>query len=144
MPDWVKLMSETERRLYTQKHMWVKITSEGNVRVGLSDYACDCRELRIIAHCRTEGVGEEVRAGEPFGIVETWVFMFDLYAPVSGRIRKVNKRVMDEPYVINEDPYGSGWIVEIEPTNLEKELRDLLSSGQYVQYCEQCGGDIYA
>jgi glycine cleavage system H protein len=65
---------------------------------------------------------------EPFGVAETWMFMFDLYAPVSGKIVKVNENLKDKPHLVNEDPYGEGWIIEIKPKNsmtLEEELKRL-------------------
>jgi glycine cleavage system H protein len=71
---------------------------------------------------------------EPFGVAETWMFMFDLYAPVSGKIAEVNEKLKDDPHIINEDPYAEGWIVEIEPKNslvLEQELKNLLSAREY-------------
>jgi glycine cleavage system H protein len=71
---------------------------------------------------------------EPFGVAETWMFMFDLYAPVSGKIVKVNENLKNEPHIINEDPYNKGWIVEIKPKNslvLEQELKGLLGAREY-------------
>jgi glycine cleavage system H protein len=121
-----------ERLLYTPHHMWAMVTPEGNVRVGLSEYAQ--RHLKGIAGIQTYPVGYEVKKGEPFGVVETWMFMFDLYSPVGGKIAKINKVLLDEPFMINEDPYEIAWIAEIEPNNLvtlEEELRDLMSIAQY-------------
>ena len=121
-----------ERLLYAPSHMWAMVTPEGNVRVGVSDYAQ--RHLKGIAGIQTHPVGYEVKKEEPFGVVETWMFMFDLYSPVSGRIIKTNKVLKDEPFVINKDPYETGWIAEIKPNNLitlEEELRDLLRMAQY-------------
>jgi glycine cleavage system H protein len=120
------------RLLYTPKHTWAQIISEGNIRVGVSDYAR--RYLKGIAHIRTEPVGKEINKMEPFGVAETWMFMFDLYAPVSGKIAEVNEKLKDDPHIINEDPYAEGWIVEIEPKNslvLEQELKNLLSAREY-------------
>ena len=118
--------------LYTPKHTWAQIIPEGNIRVGVSDYAR--RYLKGIAHIRTEPVGKEINKMEPFGVAETWMFMFDLYAPVSGKIVEINEKLKDDPHIINEDPYVEGWIVEIEPKNsliLEQELKNLLSAREY-------------
>jgi glycine cleavage system H protein len=118
--------------LYTPKHTWAQIIPEGNIRVGVSDYAR--RYLKGIANIRTEPVGKEINKMEPFGVAETWMFMFDLYAPVSGKIAEVNEKLKDDPHIINEDPYAEGWIVEIEPKNsliLEQELKNLLSAREY-------------
>ncbi len=129
-----------ERLLYTSNHMWAMVTPEGNIRVGLSDYAQE--HLKGIARIQTHPVGYEVKKGEPFGVVETWMFMFDLYSPVSGRIIKINKVLQDEPFVINKDPYEIAWIAEIKPNNLitlEEELRDLMRLHQYKTWVSKLG-----
>jgi len=121
-----------ERLLYTHHHMWAMVALEGNVRVGLSEYAQ--RHLKGIAGIQTYPVGYEVKKGEPFGVVETWMFMFDLYSPVSGKIAKINKVLLEEPFIINKDPYEIAWIAEIKPNNLitlEEELRDLMNMARY-------------
>lgn len=127
-----ELITTPEQSLYTPKHTWAQITSEGNIRVGLSDYAQ--RHLKGLAHVSTEAVGKEIKKMEPLGVAETWMFMFDLYAPVSGKIVKVNEALKNEPYLINEDPYKEGWIAEIKPNNsltLEQELKTLLGAREY-------------
>jgi glycine cleavage system H protein len=127
-----ELITTPEQSLYTPKHTWAQITPEGNIRVGLSDYAQ--RHLKGLAHISTEAVGKEVKKMEPLGVAETWMFMFDLYAPVSGKVVKVNEALKNEPYLINEDPYNEGWIVEIKPNNsltLEQELKGLLGAREY-------------
>lgn len=127
-----ELVTTSEQSLYTPKHTWAKITPEGNIRVGLSDYAQ--RHLKGLAHITTEPVGKEVKKMEPLGVAETWMFMFDLYAPVSGKIVKVNEALKNEPDLINEDPYNEGWIAEIKPNNsltLEQELKTLLGAREY-------------
>lgn len=132
-----------EQLLYTPKHTWAQITPEGNIRVGISDYAQ--RHLKGIAHIHTEPVGIEIKKLEPFGVAETWMFMFDLYAPVGGKIVKVNQDLKNEPYLINEDPYNEGWIIEIKPKNsltLEQELKDMLSSRQYNKWVSKLEGRL--
>ncbi|MEM2320886.1 MAG: glycine cleavage system protein H [Candidatus Bathyarchaeia archaeon] len=97
----------------TPEHIWVQITPEGTIRIGLTDYAA--MPFKCFAYVMTEPVGKEVKKMEPIGVVETWMFMFDICAPVSGKIVKVNETLKVEPYLINEDPYGEGWILEIKP-----------------------------
>jgi len=90
-------------------------------------------------------VGTEVKKMESFGVAETWMFMFDLYAPVSGKIVNINENLKNEPYVINEDPYKEGWIMEIKPKNsltLEQELKDLFSSRQYNNWVSKLEGRL--
>jgi glycine cleavage system H protein len=138
-----ELLAIPEQMLYTPKHTWAQITPEGNIRVGLSDYAQ--RHLKGIAHIMTEPAGKEINKMEPFGVAETWMFMFDLYAPVSGKIVKVNENLKNEPHIINEDPYGEGWIVEIKPKNsltLEEELKGLLSSREYNKWVSKIEGRL--
>ena len=121
-----------ERLLCSPNHIWVMVTPEGNIRVGLSDYAQT--RLKGMVSIQTRQVGCEVNKEKPFGFIETWMFMFDLYAPVSGKIIKINKALQDEPSIVNEDPYEAGWIAEIKPNNiitLEEELRDLMGPQQY-------------
>lgn len=138
-----EILAVPEQMLYTPKHTWAQITPEGNIRVGVSDYAQ--RHLKGIAQVITEPVGKEVSKMEPFGVAETWMFMFDLYAPVSGKIVKVNEKMRDKPYIINEDPYEEGWIIEIKPKNslvLEEELKTLLSSREYNKWVSKLEGRL--
>ena len=136
-------LAKPEQLLYSPKHTWAQITPEGNIRVGVSDYAQ--RHLKGIAHVHLEPEGTEIKQMDPFGVIETWMFMFDLYAPVSGKIVKVNEALKDDPHLINEDPYGEGWIVEIKPKNslmLEKELSELLSARQYNRWVSKLEGRL--
>jgi len=138
-----ELLVTPELMLYTPKHTWAQVTPEGNIRVGLSDYAQ--RHLKGIARIMTEAVGKEINTMEPFGVAETWMFMFDLYAPVSGKIVKINRKLENEPNLINEDPYGEGWIIEIKPKNsltLEQELKSLLSAREYNKMVSKLEGRL--
>jgi len=137
------LAAAKEQMLYTPKHTWAQITPEGNIRIGLSDYAA--KHLKGIAHVMTESLGKDVNKMEPIGVVETWMFMFDIYAPVSGKIVKINEDLKSEPQLINEDPYGKGWILEIKPKNsmvLEEELNDLLSAREYNKWVSKLEGRL--
>ncbi len=138
-----ELLVTPELLLYTPKHTWAQVTPEGNIRVGLSDYAQ--RHLKGIARIMTEAVGKEINTMEPFGVAETWMFMFDLYAPVSGKIVKINRKLENEPNLINEDPYGEGWIIEVKPKNsltLERELKSLLSAREYNKMVSKLEGRL--
>ncbi len=138
-----ELLLTPEVLLYTPKHTWAQVTTEGNIRVGVSDYAQ--RHLKGIAHILTESVGKEINKMEPFGVAETWMFMFDLYAPVSGKIVKVNEDLKNEPHLVNEDPYNEGWIVEIKPKNslvLEEELKTLLGAREYNKWVTKLEGRL--
>jgi glycine cleavage system H protein len=130
-----------ERLVYSANHMWAMVTPDGNVRVGLSDYAQE--RLKGIVGIQTHPVGYEVNKEEPLGVVETWMFMFDLHSPVSGKIAKINRVVQDEPFIVSRDPYKAGWIAEIKPSNsitVEEELRDLMKPYQYEVWSLKLGG----
>ncbi|MEM3696707.1 MAG: glycine cleavage system protein GcvH [Candidatus Bathyarchaeia archaeon] len=138
-----ELLAKPELLLYTPKHTWAQITPEGNIRVGVSEYAQ--KHLKSIVRVLTEPVGKEINKMEPFGVAETWMFMFDLYAPVSGKIVKVNEKLKNEPNIINEDPYNEGWIIEIKPKNslvLEEELKKLLSAREYNKWISKLEGRL--
>ena len=140
-----KLSLTPEVLLYTPKHTWAQVTPEGNIRVGVSDYAQ--RHLNGIANVLTEPVGKEISKMVPFGVAETWMFMFDLYAPVTGKIVKVNENLKNEPHMINEDPYNEGWMVEIKPKNslvLEEELKSLLGAREYNKWVDKLEGRLRA
>jgi glycine cleavage system H protein len=138
-----ELLSTPELLLYTPKHTWAQMTPEGNIRVGVSDYAQG--HLKGIAHIMTETVGKEINKMDAFGVAETWMFMFDLYAPISGKIVKINNELKEKPNVVNEDPYNKGWMVEIKPNNslvLEQELKNLLSAREYNKMVSKLEGKL--
>jgi glycine cleavage system H protein len=121
-----------ERLLYSTNHVWAMVTPDGNVKIGLSDYAQ--RRLNGITHLQSKQVWSEVKKEEPLGMVETWMFKFELRSPISGKIVEINKALLNEPSIINKDPYELGWIAKIEPDNtvkLEEELRELMRPTQY-------------
>jgi glycine cleavage system H protein len=99
---------------YLESHEWT--TADGDtVRVGVSDFAQD--ELGDVVFVELPELGDEVTAGEPFGVVESIKAVSDLYAPVSGEVVAVNEDLFDRPELVNEDPYGDGWMLEVEPAD---------------------------
>lgn len=133
--------SAPDHLLYTPKHTWAQTTTEGNVRVGISDYAQ--KRLRGLAEVRTEPIGKEINKMEPFGVAETWVLLFDLISPVSGQIVKINEKLREKPTMVNEDPYGQGWIAEIKPNNsltLKQELDGLMGAREYNNWVDKLEG----
>jgi glycine cleavage system H protein len=96
---------------YSTDHEWTKV--EGSrIRVGITDYAQDA--LGDVVFVQVPGVGATVSAGDAFGEVESTKSVSDIYAPVSGTVVAVNEALTDSPQLLNEDPYGAGWICEIE------------------------------
>lgn len=101
-------------RLYSEEHEWVnstEITPGDTVRVGITHIAADA--LGEIVFADLPDVGTEIEAGEPFGEVESTKSVSDIYAPVSGEVTAVNEEISDNASLINEDPYGAGWLYEV-------------------------------
>ena len=136
-----EMPSAPDQLLYTPKHTWAQTTTEGNVRVGISDYAQ--KRLRGLAQVRTEPIGKELSKMEPFGVAETWMMLFDLYSPISGQIVRINEKLREKPTMVNEDPYGQGWIAEIKPNNsltLKQELGSLMGAREYNKWVDKLEG----
>lgn len=128
---------EKRSMLYTREHTWAKVTSQGHVKVGLCEFPLICKQLKEITHVSTESMGEKVKQMEPFGAIETWDSVLDMYTPVSGKLKRINGRIRDDPNLLLQDPYGSGWIAEIDPINLEKEMKNLLNFVKYEEHCKE-------
>lgn len=116
---------------YSKDWMWIKI-EDGKARIGVTDYAQ--KQMREIVFAELPRAGDEVRRGEPFGTLESVKAVSDLISPLTGRIVEVNSRASDSPEIINEDPYGEGWLILIEPANLEEDLKTLMSFEQAVEW----------
>lgn len=114
---------------YTKEHEWVRI--EGNeAYVGITDYAQS--ELGEIVFVEVETVGETLEEGEVFGTVEAVKTVSDLFIPVSGEILEFNADLEDAPELVNDDPYGKGWMVKISIADAS-QLENLLSAEAYVE-----------
>ena len=114
--------------LYTEEHEWIKV-EDGKARVGVTDYAQ--KSLHEIVYVELPEEGMEVKQMKPMGTVESIKAVSEVYSPVSGRVIKINERLRDSPELVNESPYGEGWIAMIEPSNLDEELKRLLTPEQY-------------
>lgn len=97
---------------YTAEHEWVKADGEGPVRVGITDFAQDA--LGDIVYVQLPDVGSTVRAGDACGELESTKSVSDLFAPVNGTVTAVNESLADQPDLVNTDPYGEGWLLDIE------------------------------
>lgn len=118
---------------YTKDHEWIRIEDSIGV-VGITDYAQS--ELGDIVYVDVDPELSEVKQGEPFGTIEAVKTVADLYAPVSGKVVEIHSDINDSPEVINQDPYGQGWIIKIQISNPE-ELNNLLSAEQYEELISQ-------
>jgi glycine cleavage system H protein len=112
---------------YTKDHEWVKIDGD-IVTVGITDFAQG--ELGDIVYVEVETVDETLDAEEVFGTVEAVKTVSDLFLPVTGEIIEFNKGIADAPELVNEDPYGEGWMIKIKVSNIE-DLDNLLSADAY-------------
>ncbi|OGU54332.1 MAG: glycine cleavage system protein H [Ignavibacteria bacterium RBG_13_36_8] len=112
---------------YTKEHEWIKI--DGNIgTIGITDYAQS--ELGDIVFIDISGDLSEITSGESFGTIEAVKTVSDLYAPCNGKIKEINSKIIDEPQVINSDPYGDGWLIKVEITNMA-DLKDLMDATAY-------------
>ncbi len=113
---------------YTREHEWVRDNGDGTVTVGITDFAQS--ELGDIVFVEIDENDDEIAKDDTFGTVEAVKTVSELYMPVTGKIAEVNEKLEDEPELVNEDPYGDGWMIKITLSNKE-ELEELLSSEQY-------------
>ncbi len=113
---------------YTKEHEWVEEISPGRYRVGITDYAQGA--LGDIVYLQMPKVGESIDAGKVCGEVESTKSVSEIYAPISGTITAVNSDLDSAPETINSEPYGKGWLLEVE-ASLPNQLSELLSPEAY-------------
>ena len=116
-----------DERRYLESHEWTTVDDDA-VRIGISDFAQD--ELGDIVFVELPDAGDEIVAGESFGVVESIKAVSDLYAPVSGEVVAVNEELFERPELVNDDPYGDGWMIEVAPSDPD-EFDDALDSDAY-------------
>jgi glycine cleavage system H protein len=116
---------------YTKTHEWIKIEGD-SATVGISDYAQD--SLGDVVYVELPDVGVSYEAGQPFGAVESVKAASDLYLPVAGEVIEVNQPLLDQPELLNSDPYGDGWLVKIK---LAPGVGALMSAEAYEKYVDE-------
>ena len=126
-------MEVPENLLYTQEHEWVRVDGN-NATVGITQFAQD--QLGDIVFVELPEVGTLIEQKTPFGVVESVKTVSDLYAPVSGTVKAVNQDLESNPEQVNNEPYGNGWIIEIEITG-KNELEKLMSPEEYLEQCDK-------
>ena len=117
---------------YTKEHEWAKKLGGGLVAVGVDDYAQ--KQLHEIVYVELPSVGTEVAQREAIGAVESVKAVSDMYSPVGGKVVEVNEALLDSPELINDDPYGEGWIAKIEASSLDADLGKLLDAKAYREF----------
>ena len=116
---------------YTAEHEWVQRTGEDTVRVGITDFAQE--SLGDVVYIQLPDVGSDLTAGESFGEVESTKSVSDLYAPLSASVVAVNAELEAKPQLVNSDPYGQGWLLELRAggDTLDDGLAGLLDADAY-------------
>ena len=120
-------MTVPAQLLYSSDHEWIAVDG-ARARIGITDYAQDA--LGDVVYVQTPSLGAEVTAGDSFSEVESTKSVSDIYAPVSGTVVAVNEALADGPDALNSDPYGAGWICEIEMSN-PADIDGLLDAAGY-------------
>ena len=113
-----------ENLYYHKEYMWAKVEN-GKVKIGVSDFAQ--KQLHDIVFVELPGAGDTITQDEPFGTLESVKAVSDLIAPVSGTIEAANEELESKPELLNEDPYGEGWLIIVAPTNLDSDLQAIMN-----------------
>ena len=125
-------MDFPEEIKYSKEHIWVRIEKDSAV-IGITDFAQE--ELGLISGIELPEEGDEVEQDDSFGSLEARKTVAELYAPFSGIVRNVNHELLDNPGLINDDPYDSCWLVEVSLDETD-ELKGLMSAEDYADYVE--------
>ncbi len=118
---------------YVASHEWIRDEGDGVVTIGITDHAQDL--LGDVVFIELPEVGSEFASGDDLGVVESVKAASDVYAPLSGEIIAINAELEDAPELVNSDPYGDGWFVQVRLTDTS-ELDDLLDADGYAELCE--------
>jgi len=114
---------------YSKEHEWVA-AEETVATVGITDHAQE--QLGEIVYIELPSIGEKISKDDPFGVVESVKAVSDIYAPVSGTVLEVNEDLAESPEVVNEDPYGDGWLIKVRVSD-PGDLDDLMDNDEYSQ-----------
>lgn len=124
-------MNTPEQLRYTAEHEWLREESDATVTIGITDHAQ--AELGDIVYVELPAAGAEITRGDSFGVIESVKAASDLFAPVSGTVTAVNGDLESAPQQVNEDPYGAGWLIKLQPGRLADERAALLDAAGYRQ-----------
>lgn len=128
-------MSDVRAELrYATSHEWLRVEDDGTAYVGISDHAQAA--MGDLVFVEVPEVGQSVQAGEEAGVVESVKAASDIYAPATGEVVAINEALEDTPELVNQDPYGDGWLFQIRLENTA-EIDELLSAGQYEEKLEE-------
>jgi len=119
-----------EDRRYTNQHQWVLLLDDGLALIGITDFAQD--QLGPIVYLELPEAGESLEEGEPYGVVESMKSSSDLFTPLGSVVIAVNSDAEDEPSVVNDDPYGAGWMLRVRPSE-EGAYSRLMEAADYAE-----------
>ena len=125
-------MNPTDRR-YSSEHEWVRLLGDSTVEVGITEFAAE--SLGDVVYVELPAVGATLTQFEKMGEIESVKAVSDLYTPVSGTVVEVNEEASDSPEVVNDGPYGAGWLIKVSIEE-ESELDKLMSADQYQAFLE--------
>ncbi|HHT9111484.1 MAG TPA: glycine cleavage system protein GcvH [Candidatus Brocadiaceae bacterium] len=126
-------MNIPDELFYTKTHEWVRRINQKEIMVGITDFAQ--QQLKDIVFVELPKLGKELKMGAPCAVIESVKAAYDIYSPLSGKVTLTNKAILEKPQLVNEDPYGVGWLVQLEFSNPD-EFENLLNPGQYRVACE--------
>lgn len=123
-----------EELYYTKEHEWLKIEND-KCRIGITDYAQ--KSLHEVVYVDLPNVGKALTQSGIFGTVESVKAVSELYSPVSGEIVQRNEELVNSPELVNQQPYGAGWIVVVKPSRLQDDLKTLLNAQGYAEFLQE-------
>ena len=119
--------------LYTKEHEWIRLDEQIGT-IGITDYAQ--KELGDIVYVELPKPGEHVAAGESFGTIESVKAVSEIYAPVSGEVTAVNTKLQNSPEMLNSDPHGEGWLIQLRLSD-RSEIEKLMTTDEYEAYLQK-------
>jgi len=123
---------------YTKTHEWVKLNRNHTARIGITEYGQ--KRFDRILFVQLPEVDNEVEQFDSFGVVESEKIVSEIYSPLSGKVVAVNEELEDDPSLLQHDPYGDGWMIELETVN-EDEVKNLMDSEEYEEFIKNGGGE---
>jgi glycine cleavage system H protein len=124
------MASYPEDLKYTKEHEWARV-SGGKITVGITAFAQE--QLGDVVYVELPKVGDAIRKGEPFGVVESTKAVSELFAPVSGKVVEINGPLVDHPETVNSDPYQGGWMIRVEGAD-PKDIAALMDAPAYTKF----------
>lgn len=120
-----------DKLYYSKEHEWLRLDNKEAV-MGITDYAQ--KQLHEIVYVEVQKKGTEIKQFQTMGTVESVKSVSDIFSPATGKITQVNTELSDKPELLNQDPYGNGWLAKVEITDPKKDLAKLLTPQQYAEY----------